>query len=87
MSNVSALWRSLKSEMVSKIWQKAADGINGFAWFVKLNIHAFAIDGTLIDPELILVTDGPLVAPQKLTAERVVGDPSTITVHWQTIPT
>lgn len=86
MSNVSALWRSLKSEMFSPIWRKAADGMNGYAWFVKLNIHAFNIDGTLIDPELILVTDGPLVSPQKLTAERVVGDPSSIRVNWQNDP-
>ena len=86
ISKVCKLWRSLKSGQMGQLWNQAAIEMNGFAWFMKLNIQAFAIDGTLIDPTLILVTDGQLTAPQKLTAERVLTDPSTIVVHWQNDP-
>lgn len=86
MSKVCKLWRSLKSGQMGQIWNRAAIEMNGFAWFVKLNIQAFAIDGTLIDPTMIKVSDGQLAGPQRITAERVAADPAAIGVNWQNDP-
>lgn len=83
LSKASALWRSLKSEETSKIWNSAAELMNGYAWFMKANMPAFAMDGTLIDPKLIKVSDGKLPLPQNLEAKRVPGDDSTVEVSWQ----
>jgi len=82
ISKVSALWRSLKSEQMSKIWNTAAENMNSYAWFLKLNMPALAMDGTLIDSKLIRVTDGKLPIPQRLRAERMADNPTTINVSW-----
>jgi hypothetical protein len=50
---------------------------------MKANIPALAMDGTLIDPKLIKVSDGKLPLPQQLKAERIPGDESTVVVSWQ----
>jgi hypothetical protein len=83
LSMASALWRSLKSEEISRIWNSAAELMNGYAWFMKANMPALAMDGTLIDPKLIKVSDGKLPLPQQLKAERMPGDESTVVVSWQ----
>lgn len=83
LSKASALWRSLKSEETSRIWNSAAELMNGYAWFMKANMPALAMDGTLIDPKLIKVSDGKLPLPQQLKAERIPGDESTVVVSWQ----
>lgn len=83
LSKASALWRSLKSEETSKIWNTAAQLMNGYAWFLKANMPALAMDGTLIDPKLIRVSDGKLPLPQQLKAEKMAEDSSTVVVSWQ----
>ena len=40
LKKASALWRSLKSEETSKIWNSAAEMMNGYAWFLKANMPA-----------------------------------------------
>lgn len=86
LSKASGLWRSLKSEQISKIWNLAAEGMNNYAWFMKANMPALAMDGTLIDAKLIKVSDGKLPLPRDLKAERMPGDEYTITVSWQNDP-
>lgn len=86
MSKASALWRSLKSEETSRIWNTAAEMMNGYAWFLKANMPALEMDGTLIDPKLIRVADGKLPLPQDLKAERMPADPTAITISWQNDP-
>lgn len=88
IKQVAALWRSVKSENISEIWKLAGtqnphQGMNGFAWFVKLNIPAFNIDGSLIDPTLILVADGKLVSAQKMELEQHMDDRSRVYVNWE----
>ena len=73
ISRVSALWRALKSEQLSKVWNLAAQEMNGYAWFLKLNMPALEMDGTLIDAKLLKVSDGKLAVPQDLRAERLTG--------------
>jgi hypothetical protein len=86
ISKASALWRSLRSEQVSKIWNASAEQMNGYAWFLKANMPALAMDGTLIDAILLKVSDGKLPMPQNLMVERLPDTPSTITVRWQNDP-
>ena len=63
ISRVSALWRALKSEQLSQIWNRAAEQMNGYAWFLKLNMPALEMDGTLIDAKRMKVADGKLAIP------------------------
>ena len=86
LQKASALWRSLKSEEISKIWNTAAELMNGYAWFMKANLPALAMDGTLIDAKLIKVSDGKLPMPQELKAGRMAGDEAALTVSWQNDP-
>lgn len=86
LSKASGLWRSVKSEQISRIWNLAAQGMNNYAWFLKANMPALAMDGTLIDAKLIKVSDGKLPLPQNLKAERMPGDDSTVVVSWQNDP-
>lgn len=86
ISRVSALWRALKSEEMSRIWNGAAEQMNGYAWFLKLNMPALEMDGTLIDAKGLKVSDGKLPVPQDLKAERLPGDASMVKVSWQNDP-
>lgn len=86
ISMVSSLWRALRSEQFSAIWNSASQQMNGYAWFVKANMPAIQIDGTLIDPRLLKMSDGKLPVVQNLVVERVENDPSAIRVSWQNDP-
>jgi len=86
MSKASALWRSLRSDVMARIWNKAAVGMNNYAWFMKANLPALEMDGSLIDARQIKVTDGHLPVPQELRAERMPNEPNTIRVSWQNDP-
>lgn len=83
LQKASALWRSLKSDEISRIWNLAAEGMNGYAWFLKANMPALAMDGTLIDPKLIKVSDGKLPLPRELKAQQMPGDAYAIALSWQ----
>lgn len=86
ISRAGALWRALKSEEFSRIWNTASWMMNGYAWFLKANMPALEMDGTLIDARLLKVSDGKLPMVQKLSVERVEGDAQTIRVSWQNDP-
>lgn len=91
ISNLAALWRSVKSEKISEVWNRAGsqnsgNPMNGFAWFVKLNAPAFNIDGSLIDPSLMIVSDGKLASAQKMELEQHIDDRSRVYVNWENDP-
>ena len=86
ISKASGLWRALRSEQVSKIWNTAAEQMNGYAWFMKANMPALEMDGTLIDAKLLIVSAGKLPMPQNLKAEKQADDATTIVVSWQNDP-
>src|SRR5665647_173138 len=83
ISKAGGLWRALRSQQFSAIWNKATDQMNGYAWFLKQNMPALAMDGTLIDAKMLKVSDGKLSIPKDLRAERLPDDATTITVSWQ----
>jgi len=86
ISKASGYWRALRSEQVSKIWNSAAEQMNGYAWFMKLNMPALEMDGTLIDAKLLKVSAGKLTIPQNLNSERQPDNAATIAVSWQNDP-
>lgn len=86
ISTLSAFWRALKSAQFSKVWNTAAQKMNGYAWFVKANMPALQRDGSLIDAGLVKVADGSLPVPQKLTMERDEENAAVIKVSWQNDP-
>ena len=86
ISTLSAFWRALKSVQFSKVWNTAAQKMNGYAWFVKANMPALQRDGSLIDAVLLKMSDGSLPVPQKLLAERVEGETDVIRLSWQNDP-
>lgn len=91
MRNVAILWRSLKFDMIAEIWRVAGaqnphQAMNGYALFVKENIPAFNIDGSLIDPLCLVVSNGKLVGSQHLNVEQSGDVPSRIIVSWVNDP-
>jgi len=86
ISKASGYWRALRSELMTKIWNNAAEQMNGYAWFMKVNMPALEMDGTLIDPKLLKVSAGKLTVPQQLTAERQPANAATILVSWKNDP-
>jgi hypothetical protein len=83
LGKIAKLWRSIASEPVKQAWNQVSTEMNGYASFVKANMPALEIDGKLIDPALLTVTEGKLVNPQLLKAEREDQFPGRVKVSWQ----
>ena len=85
ISQAAGLWRKLKNGMVPQIWNLGSQQMNGYALFLKANMPAFGVDGTLLDPKLLQLSVGKLNLPQKLEAKKGEGEGegSTIVVTWQ----
>lgn len=83
LSKIAKLWRSIQSEAMKQLWNQVSTEMNGYASFVKANMSALEIDGTLIDPGLLTVTDGKLMNLQLLKAERETELSDRIKVSWQ----
>ncbi len=82
-SKVCHFWTRQTYDATKKIWGIAAENMNGFNLFVKTNLPAFGSDGTVTEYERFHVSTGKLPLPRQLRAERVVGDPEKVEVHWE----
>jgi len=71
---------------VYPIWNLGAKKMNGYAWFLKANLPAFSLDGTLLDERLLQLSTGKLHLPQGLQARRSETESASITVNWQNDP-
>jgi hypothetical protein len=85
-SQASKLWREVKSAQVQQIWNLGAKKMNGYAYFMKANMPAFALDGSLMDAHMLQLSTGKLNLPQEFQAHRVEVGGSTIAVNWQNDP-
>ena len=83
---VGKLWNQLKSMHVTGIWNLASEEMNGYAYFMKLNLPAFAPDGSLIDPRELQLSTGKLRLPLDFQAIRTAAGSSTIQVSWLNDP-
>ena len=86
ISQAAGLWRALKNGMVPRIWNLGSTKMNGYALFMKANMPAFGVDGTLLDPKLLQLSVGKLNLPQILEAKKAEGEGSTVEVSWQNDP-
>jgi len=85
LSAVATLWRTLNCQNMNEIWNLAAQEMNGYAWFIKKNMNALQIDGTLISPSLIRVVDGTLSEPLlKLDPTHPI--PNEVKIEWTNDP-
>ena len=82
-SEVCAFWRGSVPGSVKQIWGVAAEKMNGFNLFLKINLPAFGSDGKLADRERFHFSQGVLPLPHKLKAATIQGDPGKIEVNWQ----
>jgi hypothetical protein len=85
-SQAVGLWRTLKNGMVPRIWNLGSQQMNGYALFLKANMPAFGVDGTLLDPKMLQLSTGKLNLPQKLEARKAEGEGSMVEVSWQNDP-
>ena len=85
-SQAVGLWRKLKNGMVPQIWNLGSQQMNGYALFLKANMPAFGVDGTLLDPKLLQLSVGKLNLPQKLEAGKAAGEGTRVEVTWQNDP-
>lgn len=86
LSNIARLWRSIPTGLLQQSWNQVSNERNGYASFVKANMPALEIDGSLIDPTLLTVTEGKLPSLQHLKAERPAPSSNLIHVSWQNDP-
>lgn len=82
-SMVSNLWKQFKAAKLTPIWNLGAEKMNGYAYFMKASMPAFAMDGSLIDPQMLQVSTGKLHLPMHLKVDRTAANPNTIQVSWQ----
>jgi len=85
-SKVSELWKQLKSTRIAPIWKLATQEMNGYVYFMKINMPAFAPDGSLTNPRELQLSTGKLRLPLDLTASRQTAASSTIEVSWNNDP-
>ena len=82
----SFLWSQLKKTKIAPIWNLAAERMNGYASFMKANMPAYALDGSIIDAKMIKISTGKLHLPLDLEAVRESAGSSVITVSWKNDP-
>ena len=85
-SKVIQLWRQLKLTHIAPIWKLATQEMNGYVYFMKINMPAFAPDGSLIDPRELQLSTGKLRLPLDLQAIRTAAGSSAIKVSWVNDP-
>ena len=71
-----------KYSLIPQIWNGAAEKMNGYTFFLKSNMPAFAPDGSIGDPKKIRLSTGKLLWPEGLEAHRSEADANTIEVSW-----
>jgi len=82
-SKVIQLWKQLKSTRIAQIWKLATQEMNGYVYFMKINMPAFGPDGSLTNPRELQLSTGKLRLPLDLAASRQAAGSSTIEVSWE----
>jgi len=77
-----------KYSLIQQIWNRIAEGTptSGYHLFLKANMAAFGLDGTLSDSSKLRFTDGKLPAIGKVTVTREAGDNQTVVIGWENDP-
>lgn len=81
-----SLWRHAKEANISVIWNLGSEEMNGYALFLKANMPALALNGTLMDPRMLQLSTGKLNLPQEFKAVRAEGETLAMQVSWKNDP-
>lgn len=84
IAKLAEYWKAIKCLHIINIWNIAAKTMNGYAWFVKKNLHILNIDSSLPDPSLFTVTDGSLAMPKLIPGTG--DDPDFVKFSWVNDP-
>ena len=60
--------------------------MNGYACFIKANMPAYELDGSIIDPKMIKISTGKLHLPMNLEASTETAGSDVIAVSWKNDP-
>lgn len=74
------------TSLIPLIWKPAARKMPGHSLFLKANMPAFGLDGTLTDPQRLQLSVGKLSLPQQFNAVRIAAGSATISVSWSNDP-
>jgi hypothetical protein len=79
---VNRFCNKFDKKMISAIWNLASPSGRGYSSFLKANMPAFAMDGSLIDPRMLKLSTGKLFLPRQLMAARQDEGALVIAVGW-----
>jgi len=83
---VNSFCTQFRSSVIPLIWNLMAKKMAGYALFLKTNMPAFGLNGSLLDPKMLQFSTGKLPMPQQFKAERTAIDATSIAVSWQNDP-
>lgn len=83
---VNSFCRQFRTSVIPLIWKPFAKKMSGYALFLKTNMPAFGLEGSLADPKMLQLATGRLPLPQQFKAERTAEGSSAIAVSWQNDP-
>lgn len=81
--NAVAFWRMAREAKISDIWNLGSEKMNSYALFMKANMPAFALDGSVIDPKMLQLSIGKLYLPHGLKALSVGNGVKRVEVEWK----
>ena len=81
-AQVNLFCNKFDKKMIAAIWNPASPSGRGYSSFVKANMPAFDLDGSLIDPRMLQLSTGRLVLPRQLMAEPQAQGAPVIAVGW-----
>jgi hypothetical protein len=80
---VNAFCIKFKFNIIRPIWNLKPSTGSGYSRFIKANMAAFGLDGTLVDKASLHFSDGVLPLPYHFTVEKPEMGGNKITVHWE----
>lgn len=83
---VNSFCTQFSTSLIPLIWRPAARKMTGHALFLKANMPAFGLDGSLTDPQRLQLSVGKLSLPQQFRADRIGVESSTVSVSWNNDP-
>ena len=83
---VNSFCRQFRTSVIPLIWNPVAKKMAGYALFLKTNMPAFGLDGSLADPKMLQFATGKLPLPQQFKGERTAEGSSSLSVSWQNDP-
>jgi len=79
---INSFCRQFSYSVIPQIWKPAAVKMGGFAFFLKSNMPAFGLDGSLEDVKKLRLSTGKLTWPEEFEVHRAAELSNTVEVSW-----